>query len=400
MKVATRDTQIDQADGKVSIVCLSTQDYNDLWTRKQRFMTDFARLGHRVLYVENQWHLLTYMKHLPLGWRRIFIFLHAPRELEPNLFVATPPLLLPFFQMSTPLAAVNNFVLGLWLRLQASRLQMNNPLAYTYVPYSHLAIKLLGSKKILYEKVDDYAAAKGLVRKATVDKLEKRLLKAAQLVIVTASRLKTKMQGRHSNVHLIPNACETQHFRKVTGIRTPADAIAKLPRPRIGFVGALAYWCDLDLIEYLARNRPHWHFIFIGPQHTDASQLEALANVHLIGRVPYSMLPSYMTGIDVFINPYKQDDIAESCSPLKVFEYLAAGKPVVSVPMPEVMRFAPHVRIAGDYRQFLLSIEELLQMPLAERKQLGRTLQSLVRDDTWTNRFNSTRQVMAEEFGL
>jgi glycosyltransferase involved in cell wall biosynthesis len=400
MELATQNTRVDEANGKVPIVCLSTQDYNDLWTRKQRFMTNFARLGHRVLYVESQWHLLTYLKQLPSGWRRIFKFLRVPRELEPNLFVATPPLLLPFFQMLAPLATVNNFILGLWLRHQASHLQMNEPLAYTYVPYSHLAIKLLGSKKILYEKVDDYAAAKGLLRKATVEKLEKRLLKTAQLVIVTASRLKTKMQGHHANVHLIPNGCETQHFRKVVEIRTPASVIAELPRPRIGFVGALAYWCDLDLIEHLARNRPHWQFVFIGPQHTDVRQLKALANVHMIGRVPYSMLPTYMTGIDVFINPYKQDDIAESCSPLKVFEYLAAGKPVVSVPMREVMRFAPHVRIAGDYRQFLQSIEELLQMPLAERERLSRTLQSLVRDDTWTNRFNTTRQVMAEEFGL
>jgi glycosyltransferase involved in cell wall biosynthesis len=398
--VVTQNTPIDQADNKVPIVCLSTQDYNDLWTRKQRFMTNFARLGHRVLYVESQWHLLTYIKHLPSDWRRIFRFLRAPREQEPNLFLVTPPLLLPFFQMLTPLATINNFILGLWLRRQAGRLQMNKPLAYTYVPYSHLAIRLLGSKKILYEKVDDLAAAKGLVRKAAVDKLERQLLNTAQLVIVTASRLKTTMLGRHANVHLIPNACETQHFRKVTEIRTPASVIAKLPRPRIGFVGALAYWCDLDLIEYLARNRPHWNFVFIGPQHTDVHQLKTLPNIHLIGRIPYSMLPTYMTGIDVFINPYKQDDIAKSCSPLKVFEYLAAGKPVVSVPMPEVMRFAPHVRIAGDYREFLMSIEELLHMSLAGREQLSRTLQSLVRDDTWTNRFNTTRLVMAEEFGL
>jgi glycosyltransferase involved in cell wall biosynthesis len=319
---------------------------------------------------------------------------------EPNLFLATPPLLLPFFQVLVPLATVNNFIMGLWLRLQASRLQMNNPLAYTYVPYSHLAIKLLGSKKVLYEKVDDYAAAKGLVRKATVDKLERRLLNIAQVVVVTASRLKTMMQGRHDNVYLIPNGCETQHFQKVAEIRTPAEVIASLPQPRIGFVGALAYWCDLGLIEYLARNRPQWHFVFIGPKLTDARQLEAFANVHLIGRVPYSLLPTYMAGIDVFINPYKQDDIAESCSPLKVFEYLAAGKPVVSVPMPEVTRFAPQVRIASDYPEFLLCIEELLQMTMAERDELSRDLQALVHGDTWTNRFNRTRQVMAEEFGF
>ena len=385
---------------KCDIVCLSTQDYDDLWTRKQRFMTEFARLGHRVLYVESQWHLLTYLKHLPACWRRCFRFLSAPREVEPNLFVATPPLLLPFFQMLAPLATVNNLILGLWLRIQTRRLHLHNPLAYTYVSYSHLAIKLLGSTRVLYEKVDDLGAAKGLVRKSTVDKLERRLLKMTQLVVVTATRLKTTMSGRHKNIEVVPNACEVKHFRETTRMRDPIDVIAALPQPRIGFVGALAYWIDFDLIEYLADNRPHWQFVLIGPKHTDVRRLESHANIHLLGRVPYASLPKYMAGIDVFINPYKQDDIAASCSPLKVFEYLAAGKPVVSVPMPEVARFAPHVRIAGDYRQFLLAIEEILQLPLNEGDELRRTLQMLVRDDTWDERFTRTRRLMAENFKL
>lgn len=197
---------------KIDIVCLSTQDFDDLWTRKQRFMTRFAQEGHRVLYIEAQWHWITYFRRFKSNYRRVWAFLSKPQRRQDNLFVSTPPLLFPFFQMSTPIALVNNVIMGLWLRWTTWRLRLNKPLVYTYVPYSHLAIRILGSRKVLYEKVDDLAAARGLVRRKTVEHLEQRLLHISRLVIVTAEKLKTMLTGKHSNVHIIPNACEVEHF--------------------------------------------------------------------------------------------------------------------------------------------------------------------------------------------
>lgn len=107
-----------------------------------------------------------------------------------------------------------------------------------------------------------------------------------------------------------------------------------------------------------------------------------------------------MAGIDVFINPYRRDDIAESCSPLKVFEYLAAGKPVVSVPMPEVLRFAPFVRLAENSEQFVARIEELLEMKAMERRKLSTQLRALVKHDNWQDRFDRTRKLLQETYHL
>lgn len=361
-------------------------------------MIKFARLGHRVLYVESEWHLGAWLREFPADWRRLFAFLKRPCEVEPNLFVATPPLLFPCFQLFTPLALLNNLIVGLWLAWTARRLRIQNPLVYTYVAYSYLTIKLLGATRILYEKADDPPLTTGRVRRATIDKLERRLLKMTQLVIVTASRLKTLMQDRHDNIHVVPNACEAEHFSAVAGIRAIPASVAVIPRPRIGFVGALAYWIDLDLIEYIAKRRPHWHLVFVGPVYLDTRRFLRYKNIHFVGRVPYDALPAYMSGIDLFINPFKPGNIADSCSPLKVFEYLAAGKPVVSVPMPEVMRFSPHVRIAKSQDQFIEEIEDILSLSTDERQQLGRELMSLVKDDNWENRFNRTRQIMAETY--
>lgn len=383
---------------KLPIVCLSTQDYGELWTRKQRFMNMFADDGHRVVYVESQWHLLTYARRFSGQWLRPFRFLFKPRKIKNNLFVATPPLLLPFHQMLRPIAVINNLILGLWLRWTAYRLGVKDPLVYSYVPYSHLAIRILGSKKVLYEKVDDLAAARGLIRRATVESLEKQLLKMSQLVIVTATKLKSLLGNQHDSVHVIPNACEIEHFNGSTTTETEPLRLRSIPKPRIGFVGVLAYWIDLELIEQLVQFKPDWHFVFIGPVAVDIGRFDKYENIHFVGRVPYDYLPSYMAAIDVFINPYRDDDIAESCSPLKVFEYLAAGKPVVSVPMPEVMRFAPFVRVADNSDQFAARIEELLAMKDTERRKLSTQLRALVRNDNWQDRYQRTRKLLQETY--
>ncbi len=380
------------------IICLSTQDYTDLWTRKQRFMTWFAERGHTVIYVQSQWHWLTWLKRNREDFWRPLRFLRRPHQVRPNLHIATAPILLPFHQMFLPITMLNNIMLGLWLRWLALRLKIRRPLVYAYVPYSQLAIRLLGAKKVLYEKVDDLAAAKGLIRRSTVEKLERRFLGICKVVIVTATRLKDKMRELHPNVHVIPNACDVEHFQTVAAANGTAPALAKIAHPRIGFVGMLAYWIDQKLVEYIAAHRPHWQIVFIGPVAADVTLLKRYTNIHFLGRQPYDDLPALMREVDVFMNPYKRDDVAESCSPLKVFEYLACGKPVVSVPMPEVLRFAPHVRIAEHYVGFVRAIDELLALPEAERKQLEKTLRGLVREDTWENRFEQTNRLIAEGF--
>ena len=389
-----------QHDQKLPIVCLSTQDYGDLWTRKQRFMNMFADDDHRVIYVESQWHLLTYLKRFSGQLTRPFRFLGKPRKVKDNLFVATPPLLLPFHQMATPIAVINNLILGLWLRWTTRRLGVNDSLVYSYVPYSHLAIRILGSKKVLYEKVDDLAAAKGLVRRSTVESLEKQLLKMSQLVIVTATKLKFLLGNQHDSIHVIPNACEIEHFDGSATTETEPLRMRSILKPRIGFVGMLAYWIDLDLVESMVKARPSWQFVFIGPVSVDVSRFDKYSNIHFIGRVPYDYLPSYMEAIDVFMNPYLRDEISESCSPLKVFEYLAAGKPVVSVPMPEVLRFAPFVRLADNSEQFVERIEELLAMKAMERRKLSTQLRALVKHDNWQDRFDRTRKLLQETYDL
>ena len=378
------------------IVCLSTQDWDGLWTRKQRFMQMFAENGNRVLYIETPVHLLG-LDVLPHDPGRFFRFLKGPRTLARNLHVATLPILLPFFQMSHAINAANQAAIGITLRRWLGRLGFDNPLLWLYTPFSAALVNTIGNKCCVYECVDEFRAAKGFVRSAVIGSMEDELLRRCNVTIVTQESLLPRRQKICPQTFCIPNGADTELFAKIAGDESPIPSIIdRIPRPRLGFVGHIQYWVDLNLIGYIARNRPDWSIVLIGPIHplADAADIKGLPNVHLIGKQPQSEIPRLLKGIDVSLNPYKPDDVAKHASPLKLYEYLAAGKPVVSTDMPEARKFLDSIWIAGDYPQFLdLCAQAINNLP--ESQSVIRSRLACVAEHSWKNRFAQVNEVVS-----
>src|SRR5205823_5722054 len=127
-----------------------------------------------------------------------------------------------------------------------------------------------------------------------------------------------------------------------------------------GFFGLIGDWVDLSLVRELALARPDWSITLIGKAATDLRPLQGLPNVHLLGPKPYASLPGYCRGFDVAILPYRKTEHIAHASPLKLREYLAAGKPIVSVPHPEVRQFGELVHVADSVAEFVQEIERCL----------------------------------------
>jgi len=378
------------------IVCLSTQDWDGLWTRKQRFMQMFAENGNRVLYIETPVHLLG-LDVLPHDPGRFFRFLKGPRTLARNLHVATLPILLPFFQMSHAINAANQAAIGITLRRWMDRLGFDNPLLWLYTPFSAALVNTIGNKYCVYECVDEFRAAKGFVRSAVIGSMEDELLRRCNVTIVTQESLLPRRQKICPQTFCIPNGADTELFAKIAGDESPIPSILeRIPRPRLGFVGHIQYWVDLKLIGYIARNRPDWSIVLIGPIHplADAADIKGLPNVHLIGKQPQSEIPRLLKGIDVSLNPYKPDDVAKHASPLKLYEYLAAGKPVVSTDMPEARKFEAQVRIARDYSEFLEHCAQAINN-LPEPQSVIDSRRASVSEHSWKNRFARVNEVIS-----
>lgn len=377
------------------IVCLSSQDWGDLWTRKQRFMQRFARQGNRVLYVELEASLAS-LGLLRADPGRALRWLAGPRLVAPNLYVATLPPVLPCFQMSRAINTLNNAGLAPLLRRWVRGLGFRRPILWTYNPYSESLVGRLGEAFAVYDCVDELSAARGLVRRETVRELERRLLEKVRVVIVTHENLYRSKRASRRDVYLVPNGAEVEHFRKAARPETPVAAeMQALLRPVIGFLGSIQYWIDFDLLRFLALARPAWSFVLIGPRGrlAEVEKIERLANVHLLGRKRYEELPSYLKAFDVCLNPYVVDETAKHCSPLKLYEYLASGKPVVSVDMPEARRFARVVAIGRTYAEILDRLDEAVWPAVSAPAAVAARIDA-VAAHSWDHRFRELERIL------
>jgi glycosyltransferase involved in cell wall biosynthesis len=232
--------------------------------------------------------------------------------------------------------------------------------------------------------------------------MEDELLRKCNVTIVTQESLLDRRQKICPQAVCIPNGADTELFAKIAADDSPIpEIIARIPRPRLGFVGHIQYWVDLKLLGYVARNRPDWSIVLIGPIHplADAGDIKGLPNVHLVGKQPQSEIPRLLKGIDVCVNPYKPDDVAKHASPLKLYEYLAAGKPVVSTDMPEARKFGACVRIAGNYPEFLEQCDLAIKN-LPESQSVIESRLATVSDHSWENRFARVNEIVSAAIKL
>jgi len=378
------------------IVALSTQDWRDLWTRKQRFMQQFARQGNKVLYVESQFHWVTYFKKFKSQWRRIYLCLLGPRQVETNLYIYTPPLLFPAFQIFPMLNVINNFIMGRFLLVNMRKLGIDNPLLWLYSHYNGPLVKTLKCKRALYECVDEFSGAKGLINPEVARELENCTLDAVDAAIVTAPALKSSKTNHNRNIHIIPNAANVAHFGKaLLNLPEPAE-MRGMGHPRLIFIGAVAYWIDLNLLEHLAHERPQWQIILVGPVLVNVKRLQAYSNIHILGKKVYNSLPDYLASSDLALNPYRLDSVAENCSPLKLYEYMASGLPVVSTNMPEARHFPGIINVAISYDDFISQIERVLGRNSAEKDEHQKRAIKESQKHTWEKRFLEAEKIAME----
>jgi glycosyltransferase involved in cell wall biosynthesis len=224
--------------------------------------------------------------------------------------------------------------------------------------------------------------------------MEDSLLKKVDVTIVTQDNLLPRRAALCRNTFCVPNGADTDLFREMKDTPSP-PILDKLVRPRLGFVGHVQYWIDLGLIAYLAKRRPEWSFILIGPigPLADTNPVKGLPNVHFIGRKPQAEIPALLAAMDVCLNPYHTGELANNCSPLKLYEYLAAGKPVVSTVMPEAAKFAEDVRIGVTYEAFLKWCDDIIGA-LPENEETVRQRIARANRHSWKNRFYEVNQIL------
>ncbi len=271
--------------------------------------------------------------------------------------------------------ALNGALLARKVGATAHVAGLRRPVLWTSLPSAVDGIGRLGESAVVYYCCDDFGALAG-VDHAAARALEADLAKRADLILASSAALADRFPARKT--HLLPHGVDYALFS------SPAPRAADMPAggPVAGFYGAIASWLDLALVSAVARRLPHWRFIFIGPEQTDTTPLRACPNVRLLGARPHAALASYAQHWTAGIIPFVDNAQIRAANPLKLREYLAAGRPVVATAFPALGQYRPHVAVADTADAFADALQAALQDPPGA----AAARQASVSADAWSAR--------------
>lgn len=225
---------------------------------------------------------------------------------------------------------------------------------------------------IIYDCIDDWTEfAKDIVwEDETIVTKERQLASISKLITVSAKRLYCKMYPYNKNIFYFPNGVNVQDYDKIDTNIVPSD-LKNISKPIIFFMGTLAQWVDMEIIEFIARSRPDYSFVFVGNKYN--VELPHYDNIYYLGVKNYQELKYYLNKADVAIIPFKINKLIASVSPLKFFEYISAGVPVVSTILPELIG-EDSIYLAKDKEEFLFGIDDIINLTKHEYLDLSMRL--------------------------
>lgn len=356
-------------ENKLDIFCFPIINWDFRFQRPQQLLSRFANDSHRVFYLT--------IDLMPLDEN------FKIRTLAKNVFELNLNALTHF-----------NIYKDVWDPTQLKKLIesidfVKNSLnieAVSIVDFPSWApvvfrLKELYGWKIIYDCMDEHTGFSNIDKKRVQE--EEKLLRNSDLLIITSMYLNKKARKyRNNNILLLPNAGDFNHFNNLKNNKV----LQVIKKPIIGYYGAIAEWFDNELIEYIANERKAWNFVFIGRTFgSKIDNLQKFSNVHFLEEKEYSELPKYLYWFDVCIIPFKIIPLIEATHPVKFYEYLSSGKPVVSTMLPELMPYSDLCYLAKDNEDFLKKVEIAL---MENDLEIKNKRIDFARNNTWDTRYD------------
>jgi glycosyltransferase involved in cell wall biosynthesis len=370
-----------------SIICFGGEDW---WYHhphsKNHLMRRFARAGNKVIFVNSISMGLPSLANKDILFkigRKLKSYAKLARDTPEGITVVSP-VTLPFHGNAVT-RKINQRLLITQIGLLAKRKGMSKPILWIAIPTAANVIGKFDESCVIYQVSDKYDANSEdhAVDSETIRKLHEYCIEHADIVLYSGRKLLEEATSGREKSYLLEQAVDFEHWSQVSTLE-PAEEIAKIPRPRIGYFGAIEPWLvDQELIKLAGEQHPDWNWIFIGNL-ARGTDLVSLPNTHFLPPVPYDDLPRYAAGFDVCVLPWKTEHAFTTYgSAIKVREYLATGKPVVISPLPEYEPMSDVIRIARSRTQFLEMVEDALNENDLEEASAR---QAAVRSGSWDAR--------------
>ncbi len=315
-------------------------------------------------------------------WGRIFSklrrILGGLRQVGPTAWVFQPLVIpLPYSEWAR---RVNRTLLRWSLRRQARKLNMHRPQVWTFLPTVGYLLGAFEGSLVVYYCVDLWSGLPGIDDRELAA-MEMDLLAKSDVCFGTANSLVDHLKQGNPSSFLALHGVDHAHFARALESDTAVpDDVARLPKPIIGFFGAIHEWMDFPLIVHLAKKHPDWSIVLIGKAEMSTEALSGLPNVHLLGPRPYASLAGYCKAFAVGLIPFVINQMTLHINPIKLREYLSAGLAVVSTALPEVRRYGSFAQVGEDHEDFLRQVERACQEDSPEKR---RVRSEAVRAENW-----------------
>lgn len=370
------------------VVLVSTADWdNPHWTNKQHLAVRLGARGMRVLYLESlglrrpQANPRDVIRSLRRLWRGLC----GARRPSAGVWVVSP-LQIPLNQ-SEVVRRVNRGLLSAQVRLHCGLLGFDRPMLWLFNPLAAALKHAVDPALVVYQCVDELAASPGMPGEV-IEQAERALLEQADAVIVTSRPLFERRRATARRILLSENAVDFAHFASK---HDAPNWLAEIPRPRLGYVGAISgYKVDLELLGEVALRHPDWHFVLVGTvgegdPNTDVGSLSSLPNVHFARPQPFSELPGILQGLDACLLPSRINEYTGGMFPMKFFEYCASGRPIVSTPLPALRRYWSLCYVGSTPVEFA----DAVTSALTEGSHMSAARQDVARSHDWEARVDA-----------
>ena len=380
-----------------TILCIASRVWHSLWRSTQQIMSRMAA-QNRVLYLEpGRNPERSVFAEMIRNWPNFFA-LRAQKPHE-NLILIPTPSSLPYarrhlprsvLQITTPLVAkINARILIRHVRWAMEAFDVEAPILWLYSPRHLDLIGKFGEKLVCYFNYDEYPNFVGNERiKELLRQFDDQLSSRADVILASGRAQWERRKKLNPNAYFIPNGVDFDLFHKALDPETPTPSdVASLKKPIIGFAGWLGYQIDVDLLLHVAGVYSNCSLVLVGPDEIlkDARlhRLRAMPNVHFLGRKELRSLPQYLKTFDVALIPYRLVGYTLTAYPLKLHEYLAAGRAIVAVALPELEPYSHIVRIAETQDEFIHQVGKALEdyAPQAIKARVA-----VARENTWDQR--------------
>ncbi|MCP4632288.1 MAG: glycosyltransferase [candidate division Zixibacteria bacterium] len=370
----------------IPIICYA-EDWNRLPSSTQHLIRGLSKT-HKVLWVDSL-GLRTPSVGSGGDLKRIIgkvkKFFKGIVEVEPNIFELSP-IVIPLYKYKI-FRRINKHILKFLVRGFLRKNKIKEFIQWSSCPTSVIAVNAMGEKSNVYYIGDEFSEFTQF-DSGLVGLLERELLIKSDILFVVSDKLVETKSQFNPLVYKIPHGCDFKHFsstRNLSENDIPAE-LRKIKSPIVGYYGLIRDWFDFEMLREIFSRNKEWNLVLIGPSDTDTSVIEQLPNVHFLGPKPYEQLPRYIRGFDTCIIPYRKTEITINANPLKLLEYLASGKPIVTTDLPAVHQYSEGLKIASTNEEYEKAINSTLN---DDSFELMEKRIQIARENSWDNRVDT-----------